>query len=307
MTSGVFARWVALTTWIVIIVGWEVAAHIVPASQLHGSPIVPSWEFVFTTAFKGMSGDWTQPYWAPNPAYGGQQTYLGAFLAVGYHSLMTLYRLIIGLVTGIVAGVGSGLVISYWPLVRRLVWAPLNFLRMVPLLAAIPLFQFWLGANLIGTTAFIGFGIWVLLLVSTINAVGNVPDRYIENARTLGASRLRVYLTVVIPATLPELRTGLLLAAGLSWSLTVGAEYLGLPDGLGFIMASAETFTDTGRMIIVALLVAFYALLTFFILDRLLNYAVRWTPRGGVQSVTDRAAGLAAMAGTARTLSTESE
>ncbi|HWM11022.1 MAG TPA: ABC transporter permease subunit [Solirubrobacteraceae bacterium] len=269
----------AYITWIVILVGWEVASHIVPESAREGAPIVPSWEFVWTDSFKAISGNWTQDWGAPTPVSGGEETYRGAFLALGYHSLATLVRLILGLAIGVIAGVGTGLAISYWAVARRMAWPPLNFLRMLPLLAAIPLFQFWLGANTRGTTTFIAFGVWVVLVVGTINAVRNVPDRYIESARTLGATRPRTYMRVVVPGSIPELRTSLLLAAGLSWSLTVGAEYIGLRDGLGSIMAVAEYFTNTGRMIVIAVVVGVYALLTFAILDRLFNRLVSWMPR----------------------------
>ena len=269
----------AFITWIVLLVAWEVAAHLVPESAREGSPIVPSWEFVFTDSLKALSGNWTEPYWAPNPFRGGEETYLGAWLAITYHSLHTLIRLSLGLVLGVPAGVGTGLLISYWALVRSLAWPSLNFLRMIPLLTAIPLFQFWLGANAQGTTTFIAFGVWVVLVVATINAVANVPDRYLESARTLGASRLQTYLRVVVPGAMPELRTALLLAGGLSWSLSVGSEYIGLRNGLGSILAVAEYTTNTGRMIIIAIFVGFFALITFALLDRVFSRIVSWMPR----------------------------
>lgn len=291
LVAAVRAHPAVFITWIVLLAGWEIAAHLVPESAREGSPIVPSWEFVWTDSLRQLSGNWNEPYWAPNPARGGEETYLGAFLAIVYHSLFTLMRLLLGLAIGVAAGVGTGLALSYWTKTRQIAWPPLNFLRMLPLLAAIPLFQFLLGANTKGTTTFIAFGVWVVLVVGTINAVHNVPDRYLESARTLGASRRRTYLRVVVPGSIPELRTSLLLAAGLSWSLTVGAEYIGLREGLGSIMAVAEYFTNTGRMIIVAILVGFYALLTFAILDRLFNRLVRWMPQ------LDKGAGVSRVAG----------
>jgi sulfonate transport system permease protein len=298
-------HWVGLTTWLALVCLWEIAAHLVPASQLKGEPIVPSWEFIFTDSLKALSGSWTGGLGAPSPAYGGKETYLGAFYAIVSSSYNTLMRLVLGLLVGAVAGVGTGFIVSYWPWFRRLLWTPMNYLRMCPLLAAIPLFQFWLGATTVGTTVFIAFGVWVLLVISTLNSVRNVPDLYVESARTLGASRLRVYFTVVMPAALPELRTGLLLATGLSWSQSIGAEYLGVSGGLGSIMATAETFTNTGRMMIIALLIAFYALVTFFILNLLLNKLVRWLPQVGSDSALVRSAGVAAISGTAgRSLST---
>jgi ABC-type nitrate/sulfonate/bicarbonate transport system permease component len=289
---------VSVATWLVIVVGWEVLAHLAPPSTLASSPIVPPWEYVFTDALKSLAGNWDFAFWAPNPSAGGELTYRGALLAIGYHSASTMYRLIIGLTLGVILGVGTGLAVSYWAWVRRLAWTPLNLLRMFPLLAAIPLFQFWLGANLRGTTVFISFGVWVLIVVATIHAVKNVPDRYIESARMLGASRRRTYLTVVVPGSMVELRTGLLLAAGLSWSLTVGSEYIGLPSGLGSILAVAVAFTNTGRMIIIAVLISMFALLTFLFVDRFFRRMVRWMPQVGAEGAAlTRVAGAAAIGG----------
>lgn len=267
-----------MVTFLVIVAVWEVMAYISPRSGIAGSPIVPPWEFVFTDALRGISNNWTIDWLAPRPKFGGEQTYLGAFLAILYHSAYTLMRLVLGLLVGLLVGYAIGLTISYSSFVRRLAWSPLNFLRMVPLLAAIPLFQFWLGANALGTTVFIAYGVVVLLVVATINAVANVPDRYIESARTMGASRLRTYLTVVVPAASPELRTTLLLAAGLSWSLEIGSEYIGLQEGLGSILVNAEYFTNTGAMTVMAILLIIYAVVSFGILDRLATRALSWMP-----------------------------
>ena len=298
------ANAVALITWAVIIGGWEVAAHLVPPSQIKGSPIVPSLEFIWTDTLKSLSGSWTLHMWAPNPAEGGRETYLGAVLAIGYHSYHTLVRVLLGLLIGGVLGVLTGFLVSYSRLVRWVAWGPLNFLRMVPLLAAIPLFAFWLGANTRGTTTFIALGVWVLLSIATMNAIGNVANYYAESARTLGASRLQTYLRVVIPGALPELRTALLLSAGLSWSMGVGSEYIGLRTGLGSIMASAEATANTGRMILMAVLIVGYALLTFALLNALFSRMVHWLPRQerGTRAVAPAAAGVgAAGAGVAAT------
>jgi ABC-type nitrate/sulfonate/bicarbonate transport system permease component len=286
----------AFATWGVILIGWEIAAHLTPESQLQGSPVVPSYEFMWTHAFKSLSGSWTFHRWAPNPAYGGRETYLGAFLAVAYHTWKTLTRVLLGMAFGGVTGVGAGLLVSYSVTVRRIVWGPLNFVRMVPLLAAIPLFQYWLGPNNRGTTVFIGIGVFVLLIVATINSVSNVPNHYAESARTLGASRLQTYAWVVAPRALPELRTALLLAAGLSWSLAVGSEYLVLQDGLGSIMATAANTSNTGRMLIVGGLITFFALLTFFLLNRVFLRMVHWMPSVSA-SVAGVASGVASAAG----------
>lgn len=281
IAAGIRRNWIGIAAWIVVVGGWEVASHIVAQGSLKGSPRVPSIAFIFSHTLKSLSESWTVHWWAPTPITGGKETYLGAVLAIGYHSYFTLKRVLLGLVVGMIVGVGTGIVVSYSKLLRQIAWGPLNFLRMVPLLAAIPLFEFWFGASTKGTTIFIGFGVWVLVVVATINAIGNVPNAYAESARTLGASRLQTYRRVIVPRALPELRTALLLSAGLSWSLAIGSEYLGTKTGLGTIMATAQTTANTGRLVIIAIIVILYALTTFAILNRIFSRFTRWEPRPG--------------------------
>ncbi len=297
-------------TWAVLLVGWQTVSYIVPEGTLE-HPLVPGWDYVIQNALYRMSGDWYVPggfslpgvklmfdQLAPFPAIQGPEfrTWPAVFLALGFHSFMTLSRLIIGLSLGLVAGIITGLAIPYWPALRQISWAPFNFLRMVPLLAAIPWLQFTLGANLRATTLFIGFGVWVMLVVATMNSVANVPDRYIESARTLGASRLYTYFRVIVPGALPELRTALLLAAGLGWSLTIAAEFLGFPTGLGYMASVSVQETNTARLVIVAVVVAFYSLLTFYLLNQTFNRAVSWMPQRTGQTDISKVAGAAGAA-----------
>jgi len=117
------------------------------------------------------------------------------------------------------------------------------------------------------------------MAVATMNSVANVPDRYIESARTLGASRLHTYLKVIVPASIPELRTALLLAIGGSWSLVIAAEFLGFSAGLGYLADGAVQNTNTALLLIVAFIVALYSLSTFFLINEGFKKAVRWMPK----------------------------
>ena len=297
-------------TWAVLLVGWQVASYVAPAGTLE-HPLVPGWDYVFRVALPRMAGDWYVPggfplpgvtllfdQLAPFPAIQGEEarTWPAVFLALGFHSFMTLSRLVLGLSLGLLAGIATGLIISYWSVLRQISWTSMNFLRMIPLLAAIPWMQVALGATLRGLTIFIAFGVWVVLVVATMNSVANVPDRYIESARTLGASRLRTYFKVIIPGSMPELRTALLLSAGLGWSLTIAAEFLGFPTGLGYMASIAVQETNTARLVIVAIIVAVYSLLTFYLLNEMFKRLVSWMPQPTGQTDISKVAGAAGAA-----------
>ena len=277
-------------SWVVLVVAWQVASYVVPHGTLE-HPLVPGWDYVFGDTLFGMSTYWTVrgvdlgfvsfnvEGLAPLPILRGEATWLGAFLAIAYHSGVTLFRLLCGLVLGMTLGLLTGLALPYWPAVRKTAWAPMNFLRMIPLLVAAPWLQLVLGRRFLGITIYIAFGVWIILVVATMNAVANVPDRYIESARTLGASRLRTYYKVIVPASIPELRTAMLLAMGGSWSLAIVAEFLGFGSGLGHLADAAVSGTNTAQLLIVAFIVALYALTTFFLLNEGFKKLISWVPQ----------------------------
>lgn len=283
IAGWVRARWVSAVTVVALLIVWEIAGHLTPESPLSDAPLVPPWEFVFGRSLLGMSDYWHLEEWAPVPSVGGEQTYRGAVLALAYHSGITWLRMMAGLLVGAVAGIGLGLAFSWSPLLRRFAATPLHIVRMFPLLAMIPLFQFWVGANTRGVVLFVAYGVGIVFFAGTINAVANVPDRYVEYARTLGASRFRTYRSVVLPAIVPELSTSILLTLGLAWSAVIGAEYIGVDTGLGRILIYAEYFSHTGRMALVAVLLIFYAGLSMLVFRKISSRMLSWMPPSAIR------------------------
>jgi len=262
-----------------LLAGWETAAHLAPKTPLAGTSIVPSIEEIFGPSLLGMADYWKFPFWAPITALGGEKTYRGALLALGYHSALSIGRLAAGLAIGAAVGVGLGLVIAWAPLLRRATFMPLGVFRMIPLLAMIPLFQFWVGTNSAGVIAFVAVGTGAVYLVGTINAVANVPARYVDYARTLGATPLQVYARVVLPAILPELFSSVSLTLGLAWSAVIAGEYVGIDSGLGRILIFAQFMSQTGRMALIAILVLAYAAASYAAAGALARRMLAWMPQ----------------------------
>jgi sulfonate transport system permease protein len=246
---------------------------------------------MFGPSLIGMSDYWRIDMWAPMPVVGGAKTYLGAFLALGYHSVLTISRLSSGLLLGAVVGTFLGLAISWSPILRKLAAAPLHMLRMFPLLAMIPLFQFWFGATNQSAIIFVAYGVGVVYFVATINAVSNVERKYIDYARTLGASKLRIYRTVIAPAILPELFSSIMLTLGLAWSAVIGAEYIAVDSGIGRMIIWAQFFSATGRMMLVTLLLTFYAGMSYLVCRRVAAHVLRWMPSSAKAQVLEHSIG----------------
>jgi sulfonate transport system permease protein len=262
---------------------WQLASILVRAESVPGEPMVPGWQVVATRTFISLADYWQGGLGVTAVAQGGQRTYLGAALGIVSNSVDTSLRLYAGLVLGAIVGTVAGLAVSWSRWTRRLVALPGQVARTFPLLALIPLFQLWFGLTFTGMVLFVTYAVAVILFTGTVNAVSNIPPVYLDYARTLGASRARLYRSVILPAMFPELRSSILLGLGTAWTAVVGAEFLGAQTGLGQIIVYSRQFGYVDRMFLVALILLVYAAVTFAVFERASRRLTEWMPREHVQ------------------------
>jgi ABC-type nitrate/sulfonate/bicarbonate transport system permease component len=212
---------------------------------------------------------------------GAEQSYLMALQVIANNTLASAITLFGGLAIGGFVGVGLGLALGWSPRLRWFFEGPLLVIRLIPVLALLPLFLSWFGGSQAGAIAYVAFAVFSMLFVNTLEAIRNVDPMVQVYARTLGASAIRVYRTVVVPAIVPELVGGLRVILGVAWAILLAAEFLAAQSGIGHILVLAQQYFDTSRMILIALLIMLYS----YAADRLAVVAgarvTRWVPRKG--------------------------
>lgn len=260
---------------------WQLLSIVFTIEAVPGEPMVPGWQVIFGHTLLSLADYWQGGLGIPSVADGAPRSYAAALMAIVSHSLDTMLRLYVGLFLGAFAGSVLGIAVSWSTWTRRVVDLPLRFLRTMPLLAMVPLFQIWFGIDFFGKVVFVAYGVGVIFFSGIVNAVNNVPQIYIDNARMFGAERSRVYRTVILPSIFPEMRATVLLSLGLGWAAVLGAEYLGAQSGLGYIIIYSEQFAYLDRMFVVALLFVIYAMISFVLFSKLSDRLLQWTPRAG--------------------------
>jgi sulfonate transport system permease protein len=183
-----------------LVILWQVLSLLDRAESVPGEPMVPGWQILATKTFVSLADYWQGGLGVSGVAQGGQRTYASAALAILSNSIDTGERLFAGLALGALIGFTAGLAVSWSKWTRRLVALPGQVLRTFPLLALIPLFQLWFGLTFLGMMLFVAYGVAVIFFTGTVNAVRNIHPIYVDYARTLRATRLRVYRTVILPA-----------------------------------------------------------------------------------------------------------
>ena len=278
--SGIASRRLtSLAVFLALAALWQLASLLIPWESVPGEPMFPGWQVLFTQTLLTLSDYWLGGLGVTGIAQGGARSYAGALLAIVSNSWDTSLRLYTGLILGVLVGTVLGLAVSWSPWTRRLVALPGQVLRTFPLLALVPLFELWFGLTFQGMMLFVAYGVGVIFFTGTVNAVRNIWPIYIDYALTLGANRLQIYRTVILPAMFPELRSSILLGLGVAWTAVVGAEFLGAQTGLGQIIVYSKYFGYVDRMFLVGLILLAYAAITYTLFERVSRRLTEWMPR----------------------------
>ncbi len=196
--------------------------------------------------------------------------------AIAYSVTIILAGFLIGCAGGVIIGLGM----AYSTLMRDGLQGIINALRPVPIFALIPLFLLWLGIGRQSQIALVAFGCFVILVVSTSEAIYNVPLIFVRASQTLGASRSYTYRTVIVPAIIPGLIGAIRVAAAASFGLDVAAEFLGAQNGLGYLMISSQLYLRTDGIIVMIIIYGILSFLLDFILRKTTARYTSWTERG---------------------------
>ena len=121
-------------------------------------------------------------------------------------------------------------------------------LRYMPITAFIPLLILWFGIYETQKIAFLFLGTFVYLLPVVVDAIRNVPEELVQTAFTLGASRLQIVLTVLVPAALPQIFDSFRVMNAIAWTYVILAEFVNTKAGLGYLIQFAGDHQKTGQV-----------------------------------------------------------
>lgn len=156
------------------------------------------------------------------------------------HLGLSLQRLGAGLALGVGVGLAFGVAMA---VSRRfdLATAPLfHAIRQVPSVALIPILILVLGVGEAFKIVIIVKAAFFPVALAAAEAVRGIPAAYGEVARAWRLPRRTVALRVILPATVPQVVTGIRLAAGRAWGTLVAAELIASEAGLGQMMEFAR-------------------------------------------------------------------
>jgi NitT/TauT family transport system permease protein len=157
----------------------------------------------------------------------------------------SMSRLLIGFSIAILLGLTLGYLIWRFKLVEDTLGFLVTALQSIPSIVWFPLAIIWFGLNDFSILFIVTIGATWTMTISATSGFKNVPTLYQRVAKTLGSNGLHFLRTVILPASVPQIISGLRIAWAFSWRALMAGELLGSGGGLGHLL---ETGRSLGQM-----------------------------------------------------------
>jgi ABC-type nitrate/sulfonate/bicarbonate transport system permease component len=149
----------------------------------------------------------------------------------------------------LIAGIPIGIALGRLRPLRQMADPIISILNSVPYVLFLPLIIFWFG---LGESARVLVVVWagiLPLIINTIAGVRNVNPDYLRVGRVFSVSRLRFFGSILVPATMPYILTGVRLAVARALVGAIVVEFFLSSNGLGyFVQNETSNFQMSAAM-----------------------------------------------------------
>jgi NitT/TauT family transport system permease protein len=168
----------------------------------------------------------------------------------------SLIRVLIGFSAGSVCGLAVGTLMGWKQVINQTLSPLISLLYPIPALGWLPLLMLWLGINEALPIGVIFICSFFPICYNTATGIRSVDGSYLHAASVLGASDLRILMTVLLPMAVPTIFTGLRLEAGMAWRVLIAAEMVAIPTGIGALLMRAESLIRIDIIIVCLMVLA---------------------------------------------------
>ena len=157
------------------------------------------------------------------------------------HSIRIVF---LGFLISSLFGVPLGILCGTFPFFERLIEPFIEFFRYFPAPVFATLCVAILGINDAPKIAIIFIGTFFQQLPMVANTTRSADGALIEAAQTLGASRRRILMKVIIPSVLPRLYKDMRILLGWAWTYLIVAEVVGTSSGISWFINQQAKYRD---------------------------------------------------------------
>lgn len=168
----------------------------------------------------------------------------------------SLGRILLGFTIACIIGLILGYFIWRFKLVEDTLGFVVTALQSIPSIVWFPLAIIWFGLNDFSILFIVTIGATWTMTVNATSGFKNVPQLYQRVAKTYGSSGFHLLRTVILPASVPQIISGLRVAWAFSWRALMAGELLGSGGGLGQLLEMGRSLGQMDLVISVMIIIA---------------------------------------------------
>jgi NitT/TauT family transport system permease protein len=168
---------------------------------------------------------------------------------------VTMKRMMIGYGLSVILGMILGLAVATNKFLEETLGGLLVSLQSLPSICWIPLAVLWFGLTEKAILFVVLMGSLLSVTIAMEDARKQMPKIYGMAGRNLGASGLRLFWFVFLPASLPSIVSGLKQGWAFGWRSLIQAEMIFLSLGLGQLLMMGRDLNDMSQVLAVMILI----------------------------------------------------
>ncbi|HEY9470964.1 MAG TPA: ABC transporter permease subunit [Propionibacteriaceae bacterium] len=171
--------------------------------------------------------------------------------------------LLVGYPISAIAGLGLGFLIGRKRTADRALSYWLDIAMVIPMVAIVPVVIVGLGLTLTARVAVVILFTLPVIILNSRAAVRIIDQQLVEMADSFGAARRQIWSSVIMPAALPLIFTGLSIGIGRAISGMIVVELILIPVGLGgLLLEFKSTFSGSDLYAVTLVVIAEGVVLT---------------------------------------------
>jgi NitT/TauT family transport system permease protein len=191
---------------------------------------------------------------------------------------VTLEEAVAGFVLGSLVGVVLGILLGRARLLAEVLSPFIQALNAVPRIVLAALFVIWFGLGMESKVATAFVLVFFPVFFNAFQGAREVDRNLVNNSRILGAGKVQVLWSIVVPSATSWILASLHTAFGFALIGAIVGEYTGATKGIGLLISTAQTSFDAAGIYAGMLVSTVLALLAEVILGLAERRLLRWRP-----------------------------
>ena len=171
------------------------------------------------------------------------------------HVVASLFRVTYGYLLAVVLAIPVGMLMGWFATAHALLNPLVQGLRPISPIAWIPLAILWFGVGDLSPIFLIFLSSFFPMVVGTAAGVMTIDRKLLRAASNFEFTGYRLFRSVVLPAAMPQIVTGMRIGLGVAWLVVVAAEMIAVNSGLGYLIIDSRNAGNRYDLVVAGMVV----------------------------------------------------